>query len=203
MSIGEIVVGIDFGTRYSGVSWAINNGPREIHLINNWDDIYSTQEKVPTVIHYEDGSPHCWGYKAVAEERLGIQVLRLFNLYIGPGQVDKMPPGYVNGKFQGINKSAQEVAADYLRLLWNYAREEIRKQTGRENWWGIYALKVVLTVSAASSHIGQDRTRRAAQAAGLPENLTLITEPEAATLPVLKEKAAGNSLQVSSPQKFL
>jgi molecular chaperone DnaK (HSP70) len=81
-------------------------------------------------------------------------------------------------------------------LIWNYTKEDIRKVKG-DSWVSIYELKVVLTVPAIWSHSAKDRTERVARAAGLPDNLSLVTEPEAAALAVLKDvKNEGTSLGV-------
>lgn len=193
--MNEIVVGIDFGTTYSGVSWAINAGTKQIHLITNWSNPnagYSnpTSEKVPTMISYQNDSPSNWGYEAANDE----SSLRWFKIHLEPNhkyaQWDKNSNEFLGGK-----KSARDIAADYLRMLWSYAEEDIRKH-GLNNWKDIYAVKVIITVPAMWTHTAKEYTKQAAQAAGLPTNLTLVSEPEAAALAVFRDKAnKGESLQ--------
>jgi molecular chaperone DnaK (HSP70) len=85
-----------------------------------------------------------------------------------------------------LNKSPEDIAADYLRKIWQYTKEDIQKVRG-DDWAEIYTVRAVLT----------DRTMRIAHLAGLPEDVSLVTEPEAAALAVLRErKDDGESLQV-------
>ena len=93
-----------------------------------------------------------------------------------------------------VGKTAQGVVADYLRLLWGYTLDDIRKF--HPDYQETYALRVVLTVPAVWSHAAKDRTSQAARLAGLPEDITLVTEPEAAALATLKEKAEDQTLKV-------
>ena len=93
-----------------------------------------------------------------------------------------------------VNKRPYEVVADYLRLLWDYTLKDIEKfhPTFRE----IFTLRVVLTVPAIWSHAAKDKTLQAAQLAGIPTPIMLVTEPEAAALATLQDKAQENSLKV-------
>ena len=65
-------------------------------------------------------------------------------------------------------------------------------------WETIYSLRVVLTVPAIWSPIAKEKTLRAAKTAGLPANIDLVSEPEAAALAVLKEKDKEKKLEVGS-----
>lgn len=95
-----------------------------------------------------------------------------------------------------MDKKAHEVVADYLKLLWEYTLDDIQKfhPTFRE----IFALRVVLTVPAMWSPAAKDKTLQAAQLAGMPAPIKLVTEPEAAALATLKDKADDDSLKVST-----
>jgi hypothetical protein len=95
-----------------------------------------------------------------------------------------------------LNKSPEDIAADYLRKIWQYTKEDIQKVRG-DDWAEIYTVRAVLTVPAIWSDSAKDRTMRIAHLAGLPEDVSLVTEPEAAALAVLRErKDDGESLQV-------
>ncbi len=99
-----------------------------------------------------------------------------------------------NTLLKKIDKTAQGVVADYLRLLWEYTLDDIRKY--HPDFKEIFALRVVLTVPAVWSHAAKERTLQAARLAGLPDDITLVTEPEAAALATLKEKAEEQTLKV-------
>lgn len=102
----------------------------------------------------------------------------------------------INDRLREQNKSAVDVAADYLRMLWSYAKEEIKKGTGMDDWEDIYSIKAVVTVPAVWSPRAKEYTKQAATRAGLPDDLTLVSEPEAAALTVLKEQEAEGGLEV-------
>ena len=91
--------------------------------------------------------------------------------------------------------TAHRVATDYLRLFWQYTKEEIRKYQGND-FEEIYDLRIVLTVPAIWSQSANDNTLKAARVAGLPANITLVTEPEAAASATLKDRAAEKALKV-------
>ncbi|KAJ4203212.1 hypothetical protein NW767_005323 [Fusarium falciforme] len=94
-----------------------------------------------------------------------------------------------------VNKTVEEVVSDYLRLIWTYTKEDIRKHSSDSNWENNFTLQVVLTVPAMWSHAAKDKTLKAAQRAGLPQDIRLVTEPEAAALATLHDKAEENLLK--------
>lgn len=78
-----LVVGIDFGTTYSGFSWAKSTGKRDIRLVNDWEsrqDYDATKDKVPTCIsfHSKGGPRH--GYLASGKKQC-----KWFKLLLQPG----------------------------------------------------------------------------------------------------------------------
>ncbi|KAL8759425.1 MAG: hypothetical protein Q9199_000795 [Rusavskia elegans] len=192
----EIVVGIDFGTTHSGVSWAVNGGSKVIRLINNWPDPTAqnaSKDKVPSSISYVDGKPQKWGYTVglTDESFRWVKILLEENhKYISTVE----PVKNSNRLLTKVDKKAYEVVADYLKLLWEYTLDDIQKfhPTFRE----IFALRVVLTVPAMWSPAAKDKTLQAARLAGMPSPIKLVTEPEAAALATLKDKAADNTLKV-------
>ena len=99
-----------------------------------------------------------------------------------------------NRLLRKIDKTAQEVVADYLKLLWDYTIDDIRKF--HPDYKEIYALRAVLTVPAIWSPAAQDKTLQAAKIAGVSDNIKLVTEPEAAALATLKDKARESQLKV-------
>lgn len=175
------------------MSWAINGGNRKIHLITNWTNpsatyVNTTADKVPTIICYCNGSPSKWGYEAAVTDEPSFQ---WFKVLLEPNSKyrDKVQPVHTSNMLLGtLNKTAQDVAADYLRLLWQYTEEDIRKHT-QTDWKEIYSVKVIITVPAMWSPPAREQTRKAALAAGITEQVTIVTEPEAAALAVFKDRA--------------
>ncbi|KAF2200940.1 actin-like ATPase domain-containing protein [Delitschia confertaspora ATCC 74209] len=184
----EIVVGIDFGTTHSGVSWAVNGGSKNVRLITDWPNPLpnANSEKVPTTISYKDGKPHNWGYNV----GLGEDSFKWFKILLDPDHKLRSKAEAVvasSALLRSLNKTAEDVAADYLRIIWEYAKEDISRMKG-DNWESMYNLKVVLTVPAIWSPAAKDKTEKVARAAGLPKDISLVSEPEAAALAVMKEK---------------
>jgi len=188
---------------HSGVSWAINlsGGERNIRVINDWPNPRAqnaTSDKVPTSISYLGGVPHNWGYQTVASER----TFKWFKILLEPDHRYRSGVDHVRTSsklLEVTNKTAEQVAGDYLGLLWKYTKSDIARHQG-DDWEKIHSLRVVLTVPAIWSAVAKEKTLRAAKAAGLPDNILLVTEPEAAALAVLQAKATEQDLQVSKVQ---
>ena len=99
-----------------------------------------------------------------------------------------------NELLRKVHKTAQEVVADYLRLLWQYTLDDIRKF--HPKFESIFTLRVILTVPAIWSPAAKEKTQQAAHLAGMPDRIKLVTEPEAAALATLKDKAEDHMLEV-------
>jgi len=167
-----------------------------IRLINTWPDPSArnaSKDKVPSSISYVEGGPKKWGYMVglTDESFKWIKILLEENheyiQSVGPVRESDL-------LLQKVNKKAYEVVADYLRLLWEYTTEDIRKF--HPDYAAIFAMRVVLTVPAIWSPAAKDKTLQAARLAGMPDGIKLVTEPEAAALATLKEKAEENNLKV-------
>ena len=182
------------------MSWAVNGGNKQVRLINDWPNPNSTvanSDKVPTIISYKNGRPHNWGYNVELSE----QSFKWFKILLDPKhKLGSSSEAVLTSSrlLSSLNKTADEVVADYLRLIWQYAKDDIQRLKG-DNWQSVYTLRVVLTVPAIWSPAAKDKTLKAAKAAGLPDEISLVTEPEAAALAVLKEKNdEDESLKVSN-----
>ncbi|KAM6516430.1 hypothetical protein FALCPG4_014614 [Fusarium falciforme] len=184
-------------TGYSGVSWAINEGQKKIKLITDWPNPEATianADKVPTIISYQNGGVANWGYEVGLKE----DAFRWIKILLEPKSKYANEELYVQGSSNllgKVNKTVEEIVSDYLRLIWTYTKENIRKHVGDSDWENNFTLQVVLTVPAMWSHAAKDKTLRAAQRAGLPQDIRLVTEPEAAALATLHDKAEENSLK--------
>ncbi|KAK6538417.1 hypothetical protein TWF694_010002 [Orbilia ellipsospora] len=197
MSKPVIVVGIDFGTTYSGFSWARSTGTKEIQLVTTWPttdfDYSSTHDKTRTWISYDKGNrePSSYGYEARGNPFKWFKVL----LQHGHYSADIEYVQDANAKLKDLNKTIDNVISDYLKWIWQTGISDIRRVLGK-SFESIYDLKVVLTVPAAWEPFARDRTKRAAWAAGLPKNLKLVSEPEAGALYSLLHREREKSLKV-------
>ncbi|QDS68467.1 hypothetical protein FKW77_010834 [Venturia effusa] len=199
----EIVVGIDFGTTYSGVSWAVNAGTKTVRLINDWPDPVNpvaNSEKVPTAISYENGLPHSFGYNVPPVGR----GLRWFKLLLDPKHSYARTREAITSRKQidNLHKTPEDVASDYLRMIWSYTKEDISRVKG-DGWESLYLLKIVLTVPAIWTPAARDRTKRVAEMAGIPGEIHLVTEPEAAALAVLKDRNDEDDANLKTGDAFV
>jgi hypothetical protein len=190
----QLIVGIDFGTTFSGVAFAFatNNEARE-DIITEWPGAGThTKQKIPTVLYYDQYQKVVgWGpdiADALAHTgypKLGVQKVEWFklqlmlsgNTYIDPINLPPLPPG----------KSEIDVAADYLFKVRQAMRAQLQKTLGEVFNREERNIRYYLTVPAIWNDAAKAATRAAAIQAGYlrDENdnrLTLITEPEAAAM---------------------
>lgn len=180
------------------MSWAVNGGVRTIRLINNWPSHSrnATNDKVPSILSYEQGHPGKWGYNVDITREESFRWVKV--LLEGDSKYANVvePVRNSNQLLARMNKTPVSVVADYLRLLWEYTMNDIEKRQGRD-FKDIYSLKVVMSVPAMWSPAAKEKTRQAAEMAGLGGEVQLVTEPEAAALATLTDKPNMEELQVS------
>ena len=173
----------------------MTGGQRTIRLIKNWPDPLgrnTSNDKVPSAISYVNGKPRNWGYTVGTTE----ESFKWFKILLEEDHkyaATVIPVKDSNTLLKKLNKTAQEVVADYLRFLWEYTIKDIEELNALSIQ--LFELRVVLTVPAVWSYMAKERTSQAALLAGMPKN-TLVTEPEAAVLATLNEKAEGQTLKV-------
>ncbi|GIZ46674.1 hypothetical protein CKM354_000979200 [Cercospora kikuchii] len=193
-SKAQLIVGIDFGTTFSGVAFAFaTNTEAKEDIIVEWPGAGTqTKQKIPTVLYYDQHQQVVgWGpdiAEALAPTgypKPGVQKVEWFklqlmlsgNTYIDPINLPPLPPG----------KSEIDVAADYLFKLRQAMRNQLQKTLGEVFNREERNIKYFLTVPAIWNDAGKAATRAAAIQAGFlrDENdnrLTLISEPEAAAM---------------------
>ncbi|CAL3962247.1 hypothetical protein PZA11_000539 [Diplocarpon coronariae] len=193
-SKAQLIVGIDFGTTFSGVAFAFaTNSEAKEDIITEWPGAGSyTKQKIPTVLYYDQYQKVVgWGpdiadaLAPTGYPKPGVQKVEWFklqlmlsgNTYIDPINLPPLPPG----------KSEIDVAADYLFKLRQAMRTQLQKALGEVFNREERNIRYYLTVPAIWNDAGKAATRAAAIQAGFlrDENdnrLTLITEPEAAAL---------------------
>lgn len=183
-------------TRHSGVSWAVNGGTKNIRLINNWRDpeaLNASKEKVPSLITYMNGKPERWGYDVGLKD----ESFKWIKILLEENHEYATIVQFVQTSdtlLRKVHKTAQDVVADYLKLLWEYTIEDIRKFY--PDYEDLFNLRVVLTVPAMWSPAAKDKTSGAAKLAGMPDTINLVTEPEAAALATLRDKSEESQLKV-------
>ncbi|WQF77449.1 Putative ATPase, nucleotide binding domain-containing protein [Colletotrichum destructivum] len=200
-----IIIGIDFGTTFSGVSWAFSGQPNDIEVITRWEaelNYNSDTEKTPSTLLYHGpyGEPS-WGYGIPAAT--SAEPLKWFKLLLIDHQDLPREPqssaqiATARRLMSEANMEPVDVIAGYLRRLWNHSIECITLSTGKE-LVKMCRFHVIITLPAIWPAYAKARMRRAAQEAGILENrsagetagetvLSFISEPEAAALATMRD----------------
>ncbi|KAK5674708.1 hypothetical protein LTR17_027796 [Elasticomyces elasticus] len=234
-----LVVGIDFGTTFSGVAAAYSANPEspdEINIIKTcvtqrqgtytelilfrWPGGNNiTSDKVPSEVAYgsrQTGAPvsqsgrlgsadpfNFNGLKKAldttqssaqdSQMRWGFQIrtdedrLRCLKLFLDPSQAI---PDYVSlpdtqRQLVGCGKAVDTVVAEYLRALFTHTKDILGRRYGQQ-FVASTKLTVVLTVPAVWSDAAKNATSKAAEAAGMGDDIRMISEPEAAAVYTLQ-----------------
>jgi molecular chaperone DnaK (HSP70) len=191
------------------VAWSLSTSPKDIFIVSNWETDEANNhdlEKVPSIVTYNShGKVNSWGF-SLEERRHHISWFKLGLCEEATKMLAKERPERYEMLYDLLtkyNKKPLDVSADYLRLLWAHAMENIQERVDPVLWENIN-LRIVLTVPAIWDHKAQDLTRQAAKMAGMLDRkgstLELIAEPEAAALAVftgMNTSRTQSSLKVS------
>ena len=165
---------------------------------------------MPTEIQYGSNTVS-WGYDVSPEE----EPIRWFKLLLVQ-DTDLTPDLRTSTQIRRARqlvrehyKTAVAVIADYLRLLWNHAIEDITRSRGESAVKGS-TFQVWITVPAIWQEDACGRMREAAERAGItkrrtagPTTLELVAEPEAAALAVLDDFKGRPDVQVSHRRRII
>ncbi|KAL8398619.1 hypothetical protein RB596_005953 [Gaeumannomyces avenae] len=196
---GVLVIGIDFGTTFSGVAWATSDefesDQNSVNIITTWPGNGREEGKVPTEIAYGGGGEASWGFEVPADA----DPVRWFKLLLlKPGDVtDELLHSEIMTKgrmfLAKTGKTAIEVIADYLRLLWKHTLDTIAKNLG-DIVLNSMTFRVVITVPAIWKPYARQSMHEAAKMAGILDErsaglttMSFVPEPEAAALATLTE----------------
>ncbi|RGP65283.1 hypothetical protein FLONG3_9259 [Fusarium longipes] len=193
-----IIVGLDFGTTYSGIAWAYSRQPDEIALVTNWEAQLrscSDLDKVPTQLLYDGDRMTHWGYSIPADEN-PLKWFKLMLLRDNDITNDMTSSSQIVDTYDRLTESGQDAVsavACFLGEIWKHAMDSILRALGPE------LLKksrfhVVITLPAIWPPYTQHRMRKAANMSGILDprpcgatQLSFISEPEAAALATLKD----------------
>ncbi|XMA20046.1 hypothetical protein WAI453_012837 [Rhynchosporium graminicola] len=194
----RMVVAVDFGTTYTTVAYANSLYPNRTKLLKNWGsggDI--SQDKVPTVLRYDNGGTtgaYCWGYRAQQSAKdkrihewfkLGLcsdfeeRRARESELIKKYKSKTALPPvegevcmnlvvNFLSGVKDAVDKCFNSIDEDVARCPRDY----------------------IVTVPALWDHAEQEKTRQCAERAGMGSGaqLQIISEPEAACIFAIQNK---------------
>ncbi|KAL9040435.1 MAG: hypothetical protein Q9214_004487 [Letrouitia sp. 1 TL-2023] len=78
-SSDKLIIGLDFGTTYSGVAYVFSTKPDQVYTITEWPGAKGRSvPKTPSTIQYSDLKTFQWGYeldRSVEEKIEGIKLL--------------------------------------------------------------------------------------------------------------------------------
>ncbi|KAK7426412.1 hypothetical protein QQZ08_007167 [Neonectria magnoliae] len=193
-----IIIGIDFGTTYSGVAWAYSREPGDIEVITNWNVMRGSgcadSGKVPTQIDFgSEGTT--WGF-GIPLEKDGLRWFKLFLLEESDLCRDVSTSSQLHEARRlmlDANKSTIDTISAFLLSLWHHSIDNIKRSHGAE-WFNKCKLHVVITMPAVWPHYAQQQIKRAAEMSGILDRrscgktiLSFVSEPEAAALATLKD----------------
>ncbi|KLO12785.1 hypothetical protein SCHPADRAFT_940958 [Schizopora paradoxa] len=204
----ELIVGIDFGTTFSGVSYAFLHPGEvpEIQSVTKFSDQAQSSGKVPSVMYYDkNGDLKGAGAKTTQESFLEEAAenewtrVEYFKMHLRPAgteidtnglRVADLPP----------NKTAEQVLGDFLGYLWSETETYIgaRHENGKALMDKVRnRTQFVLGHPNGWVGIPQQRMRHSARLGGLISNdedeqdkIKFVTEGEASTLTCLASKFA-------------
>ncbi|KAK2600086.1 hypothetical protein QQS21_005172 [Conoideocrella luteorostrata] len=191
-----VAIGIDFGTTYSGVSWAFSEQPDKIHEISEWPTAYpNSQNEIQVPTQYDIRS-NKWGYEVTPD----MAPIRWFKLLL-LNDDDLIRDEIRNSQpLQQAREQLREhgsltptqVVGRYLKKLWDHTYLKLKTRLEIDN----IPLRVAITVPAIWPPYAHKAMREAASLAGITQEryigattLDLVQEPEVAGLSILFERS--------------
>ncbi|PKY48691.1 hypothetical protein RhiirA4_525794 [Rhizophagus irregularis] len=178
----KVIVGIDFGTTYSGFAYThVRTQLDEIITHINWQE-YAGRFKVPTVLLYDDDlkSVQSWGFSALAKRPRRNKVIdkkpvELFKLHLGKMKNKPLLPNGLDYK---------KAITDYLHEFGKVVKNKI------DDCWKVNFFTQVLLIFTIPAEFDDNAIlimRECIFKAGLlkdkfARNLIFITEPEACAI---------------------
>ncbi|KAK4227138.1 hypothetical protein QBC38DRAFT_478430 [Podospora fimiseda] len=191
-----LAIGIDFGTTYCGVSWALSDTPDAIHEITEWPAEYfmnSAQDQVPTQLDLKTGK---WGYEVTPNMKpiKWFKLLLLKDSDIDRDEIRKSVHLEDARKQLASHRpplSPTDAVGMYLGKLWKHTYSKLGSMMTVDN----IPLRVAITVPAIWPPYAEEAMRKAAAIAGITEErdigqttLDLVQEPEAAALSIFLDR---------------
>ncbi|KAL3480533.1 hypothetical protein BJX99DRAFT_266451 [Aspergillus californicus] len=197
----KIIVGVDYGTTYTGASYVSTRGKGidDIVLIKSWPGPARHSEvvlKSPSRIAYasENGGKHRWGYQVEP----GMTAYSWTKLLLDRGTpLTRYDSALEDSARLGIfrlpeDKDAVQVASDFLAGVYEHILKTIAKHITEETL-RITPLEFWFTVPAMWSDEAKNTTLEAARRGGfgsrggsVEDKICLIPEPEAAAIAVIR-----------------
>ncbi|KAJ2894884.1 hypothetical protein MKZ38_007107 [Zalerion maritima] len=197
-----IAIGIDFGTTFSGVSWAFSETPDIINVVSQWPGKENTQadeQQVPTRI---DPTTDAWGFMVDESDEpvRWFKLLLLDDLDMADNVKGCEAIQKAKDRMSKAKVSRVRLVSRFLAQLWSHAIAEIERDMGEDDVYNL-PFKVGLTIPAIWPLAARRRMRDAARQAGIlderdigPTDFILVEEPEAAAVATLFERKSNPSM---------
>ncbi|KAK6356080.1 hypothetical protein TWF718_000454 [Orbilia javanica] len=220
----RIVVGLDYGTTYSGSAHGdtSQNSVDNIKVIRRWPGKERRDEvKCPSDIAYGADGTYRWGYlippglARMAWAKLDLDEDSFYENQDNEDYVDLQEsstetlesvedefPMVEGMRHNPLNKSPVDMVADYLTALYDVIMSNLRRAQG-EIFINRTAIDWVMTVPAVWSEKAQSLTKEAASRAGIgqrdKDRLFLLSEPEAAAVYAVSELYQRDNTRRNNP----
>ncbi|RPA83095.1 hsp70-like protein [Ascobolus immersus RN42] len=198
-----LIVGVDYGTTFSGVSYTHSNNAdvNDISIIKTWPGTSSDYlAKTPSCIAYASENRQldhdCWGYQTEAGMISYTWTKLLLDRDTLSTQHDDRRVCENGGLGSGVmripkGKTPESVVSDYLRQLYQYILKYFEKTMQSEAVLQQTPIEFWFTIPAIWSDKAKNSTLNAAKRAGFGsrpgDTINLIPEPEAAAISTLKK----------------
>lgn len=164
----KLIIGIDFGTTYSGVAYLFTGGEKPEPIpVTEWPGAKgANRPKVPTLIRYENNtknpvekSQYQWGYEIA--HSTATNKIEGIKLLLDPDHPKPLyvPQANTKAELQRLGKPAVDVAADYITTLYKHALSKI-EASWPEDFLQMLQKEFVLSVPAVWSDKAKDSTLR-------------------------------------------
>ena len=205
-----VIIGIDFGTTYSGVAFTWSKKIERMEVISSWDsDLRSNSEeqKTPTAISFAPKAKVNWGYGVPCDaEQIKWFKLLLVDHQDLPDDVQESPKiKEARDYLKKHGKTAIEVIAVFLRHLWNHSIQRITETISRK-LVNFSKFHIVITLPAIWPGYARARMQEAVGLAGMlgkriagETELSFISEPEAAAMATLSDMHGRADIKVRGP----
>ncbi|PKS07026.1 hypothetical protein jhhlp_005623 [Lomentospora prolificans] len=194
----QIIVGVDFGTTYSGLAWTVAHRPERLATVTAWPDAADHEvvsEKVPTRLRYQ-GNDTQWGFK-IPVNAPQHEILEWFKLDLDP----TLPTiGQPTGEEITGGRTADVLVADYLAALRDHLACTLQTKFGPQIV-STASFSFVVTVPAIWSETAKDRITHAFRTVlsvpPWPQNpaIEIVSEPEAAAVSSLTSISKSHALR--------
>lgn len=162
-SENKIIIGIDFGTTYSGVAYLFTGVDKPEPIpITEWPGAKgANRPKVPTLIRYEKppDRSYQWGYEIA--HSMDADKIEAIKLLLDPDHPKPLyvPQSNTKAELKRLGKPAIDVATDYLQALYKHALSKI-EASWPEDYLQMLQKEFVLSVPAVWSDKAKNSTMR-------------------------------------------